>query len=557
MKLITLLFCSFALLLPVFCESSPNPDTNRFDLIITNGRILDGTGNPWFRADVGVRNGRIVAIGDLRGRTATRSIDAHDRIVCPGFIDPMGDDSLPLILDPASAASKLLEGVTTILVGEGESPAPQNQKTIEFLQKQEAQHFTFFWTNYEQYFSLLTKKRIALNVLHNVGAAQVRAVVLGEDDVTPSPAQLEQMEQLVDEAMRQGAVGLSSALIYAPGSYAKTPELIALAKVAAKYGGIYLSHIRNESSGVLGAIQEAIEIGEQAQIPVHIYHLKAAGQENWGLVAKELALIEQARNRGIEVTADAYPYTYNSLDLSALIPPEHYGSGKDTFRGSLSNAAVRTAVRKEIETRTDWENWYVHAGRDWNNVLVVDVPPGIDTKFAGMSIAQIAQARGTDPWTVFFDIVAHGNSDVNCRSQDEEQKREIYSRDFVSVSSDAAPTDPAVYPHVHPRAFGTFPRILSKYVREDHVFTLLSAVRAMTSLPADQLKLYDRGRIAVGMAADIVIFDPDSVQDTATYGNPTAYPKGIYYVLANGNVAVDDGKVTDALAGEVLRYQKP
>ncbi|MGH9453501.1 MAG: N-acyl-D-amino-acid deacylase family protein, partial [Terriglobia bacterium] len=411
------------------------------------------------------------------------------------------------------------------------------------------------WTNYAQYFAILSQKGIALNVIHDVGAAQVRSLVLGDRDVAPTPAQLRQMEDLVAQAMQQGTVGVSTALIYPPGSYAKTPELVALSKVAARYGGIYLSHVRNESSGVLAAIQEAIEIGEQAHIPVHIYHLKAAGEENWSLVPKELALIEEARSQGLDVTADAYPYLYNGLDLSSFIPPWHFANGRDAFIRTLSSPSVRSAVRREIETRADWENWYLHVGRNWGNVLVADVPPGINPQFAGMSIAEIAQVRGTDPWTVFFDIVEHGNSTVNCRSMNREQKREIYSKDFVSISSDAEPTDPAVSPHAHPRAFGTFPRILARYVRQEHLLTLPDAVRAMTSLPADQLKLYDRGRIALDMAADLVIFDPSTVQDTATYAHPGSYPIGIHYVLVNGQLAVDNGKVTTVLAGEVLRHQ--
>ncbi len=536
-----------------FASAYLSAGSTSFDLVIVNGRIVDGSGNPWFHDDIGIRGGRIVAIGNLRGSTAARTLDAHGWIVAPGFIDMMAGDSLPLVLDRPSAASKLLEGVTTILVGEGDSPAPQNEQTLSVLRKRE--QFSFHWADYAQYFSILSEKGIALNVVHNVGAAQIRKVVLGDTDVTPTPAQLEQMKRLVSQAMQQGSVGLSTALIYPPGSYAKTPELIALAKGASRYGGVYFSHIRNESGGVLEAIQEAIDIGEQANIPVHIYHLKAAGEENWSLAPKELSLIEQARGRGIDVTADTYPYTYNSLDLSSLIPPEHFAGGRAAFLHSLSSPSVRASLRREIETRSDWENWYLHVGRNWDNVLVVDVPPGIDPKFAGMSIAQIARVRATDGWTVFFDIVEHGNSTVNCHSQNEEQKREIYSRDFTSVSSDAEPTDPAVYPHAHPRAFGTFPRILSKYVRDDHVLTLPNAVRAMTSLPADQIKLFDRGRIGIGMAADLVIFDPETVQDTATYSHPASYPKGIYYVLVNGQLAVDNGKMTDALAGKVLRHE--
>jgi N-acyl-D-aspartate/D-glutamate deacylase len=523
-----------------------------FDVIVANGRVIDGSGNPWFRADIGIRDGRITAIGKLEDSPAKQRIDAKDQIVSPGFIDMMTGDSIILVLDRASAASKLLEGVTTTLVGEGDSPAPQNEEMIRKFQ--ETNHSTFKWTNYAEYFDLLTQQRIALNVVHNVGAAQIREVVLGNHDVEPNAAQLQQMERMVAEAMQQGSVGVSTALIYPPGSYAKTPELIALAKVAAQYGGVYFSHMRNESGDLLGAIQEAIQIGEEAHIPVHIYHLKAAGQENWPLIPKALALIRQARDRGIDVTADAYPYIYNGIDLASFIGPWHFASGRETFVKTLADPAVRASLRKEIETKADWENWYLHVGKDWGNVLVAEVPPGVDPKYAGMSVAQIAKARNVDDWTAFFDLVEKGNTSVNPKSMNEEQKREIYQQDFVSISSDAPPTNPATSPRTHPRAFGTFPRILAKYVRDEHAISLPDAIREMTSLPADQLKINDRGRIAPGMAADLVIFDPATVKDTATYANPTSYPVGIEYVLVNGKVEVENGKVTGELAGQVIRH---
>lgn len=545
-----LLLCAFVP--TVSLSSSGKP---RLDVLITNGRILDGSGNPWFRADIGIRGGRVVAIGNFPSASAARTIDARGSVVSPGFIDMMGGASLPLILDRTSAASKLLQGVTTILVGEGDSPAPQTPVMMRRLQQRF--HFAYSWIDYAQYFSILSRKKIALNVIHNVGAAQVRRVVLGNRDVTPTPAQLRRMEDLVAQAMRQGAVGLSTALIYPPGSYAKTPELVALAKVAARYGGVYFTHVRNESGRVLPAIQEAIEIGRQAHIPVHVYHLKAAGRENWSLVPKELSLIQQARDRGVDISADAYPYVYNGIGLDSFIAPWHFAAGRQAFIRTLSNPSVRRSLKREIESRADWENWYMHVGRNWGNVLVASVPTGVNPKYAGMSIAQIAESRSTDPWTVFFDLVEHNQqTTVNCKSMNEEQKQEIYRRDFVSVSSDAEPADPATSPHAHPRAFGTFPRILAKYVRSEHVLTLPDAIRAMTSLPADQLMLYDRGRIAPGMAADIVIFNPRTVRDTATYSHPASYPIGIQYVLVNGRIAVDNGKVTGVPAGKVIRHRQ-
>jgi N-acyl-D-aspartate/D-glutamate deacylase len=363
------------------------------------------------------------------------------------------------------------------------------------------------------------------------------------------------MQQMVTDAMQQGCVGVSTALIYPPGSYAKTAEIVALSKIAARYGGVYFSHIRNESSGLLDAVQEAIEIGHEAGIPVHIYHLKAAGQENWDLVPKALALIEHARDRGIDVTADAYPYIYNGISLSSFIAPWHFAAGPEAFVKTLSDPSVRASLKTEIETRTDWENWYMHVGRDWGNVLVADVPKGVDPRYAGMSIAQIAEAQKVDVWMAFFDLVQRGDVTVDAKSMNEEQKREIYSKEFVSISSDAPPSYLETAAHAHPRTFGTFPRILAKYVRDEHVMTLPDAIRAMTSLPATQLRLNDRGYIALGMAADIVIFDPDKIQDTATFAQPASYPVGIHYVVVNGKLAADNGKMTDELAGEVIRHR--
>lgn len=530
-----------------------NTNSSReLDIVITHGRIVDGSGNPWYRGDIGIRGDRIVEIGNLEVSPAKIKVDAHDSVVAPGFFDMMGGSSLPLIVDPASGDTKLLQGVTTLLAGEGDSLAPQDDQTIAAIQKRN--HFTFGWKTFDEYFQILSEKGIPINVVHNVGAAQIRQIVIGDQDRTPTAVELERMKGMVAQAMKDGAVGVSTALIYPPGSYAKTDEIIALAKVASQYGGIYLSHMRNESGGLLDAIQEVIRIGREARLPVHIYHLKAAGEENWPLVSKALALIEQARADGIDVTADAYPYIYNGIDLASFIPLSHFAHGRPAFVKTLSDPSVRKALQREIETNVDWENWYVHVGRDWGNVLVAEVPEGVDTKYEGMSIKQIAEAQGKDAWNVFFDLVASGSTDVNPKSMNEEQKREIYSKDFVSISSDAEPASPAAAPHAHPRAFGTFPRILAQYVREEHVITLEYAVRAMTSLPADQLKLYERGRLAPGMAADLVIFDPATVQDTATYARPASYPTGIEYVIVNGKVAVAEGKPTGVTAGSVIRH---
>ena len=345
--------------------------TDALDLLIVGGRIVDGAGNPWFRADVGIRGGRIVDIGQLASRPARQRVDARDRIVSPGFIDMMAGSSVPLVADPPSAESKLRQGITTILVGEGGSVAPQNERTMRRPDDDDGLPIT--WRTFAEYFKLVELKRIALNVVHNVGAAQVRRVVVGDENQRPTSAQLDEMRRLVAQAMQDGAVGVSSALIYPPGTYATTEELIELAKVAAQYHGIYLTHMRNESGGVLDAIRETIRIGEEAHLPVHIYHLKAAGQANWRLMTDALALIADTRARGVDITADIYPYIRNGIGLGSFLNPRHYARGTAPFLQTLGDAALRRELRREVETTSDWENWYQHVGRDWDNVLITSV----------------------------------------------------------------------------------------------------------------------------------------------------------------------------------------
>jgi N-acyl-D-aspartate/D-glutamate deacylase len=375
-------------------------------------------------------------------------------------------------------------------------------------------------------------------------------VVIGDEDRPPTPQELTQMKEHVAEAMQAGAVGLSTALIYPPGTYARTDELVELAKVAGRYGGFYSSHMRNESAQLLEAIRETIEIGQRAGVPAHIYHLKAAGEENWPLMAKAVDLIRSARNRGLDVTADIYPYIRNGIGLRSFLHPRHYAKGAAPFIQTLPDPKVRGALRREVETTADWENWYRHVGRNWDNVLVTGAS---DQQWEGKSIAEIAKLRGKDEWTTFFDLVELGDVGVAPKSMNEEQKQLALRTDFVSLCTDAPPTNIETATSAHPRAFGSFPRVLAKYVREDRVIPLEEAIRKMTALAANRLSLYDRGRIAPGMAADLVIFDAARIQDTATFSKPLAFPEGISYVLVNGTVAVDQGRSTAVNAGRVLR----
>jgi N-acyl-D-amino-acid deacylase len=521
-----------------------------FDLILAGGRIVDGQGNPWYRADIGIRQGRIENIGKLSGRRATRIIEVHGQVVSPGFIDMMGASSLPLLVNRNSAESKLRQGITTLLAGEGDSNAPQNDRLMQPI----AATSGFRWHTFGEYFRLLEQKGIPMNVIHNVGAAQVRRVVIGDEDRPPTPQQLDRMKELVAQAMRDGAVGLSTALIYPPGTYAKTDELVEMAKVVGQYGGSYMSHMRNESNQLLDAIRETIHIGEAAGIPSHVFHLKAAGEENWPLMKDAIALIQSARDRGLDVTADIYPYIRNGIGLTSFIHPRYYGAGSAPFLKTLNDPKVRADLRREIETTSDWENWYRHVGKNWDNVLVVEVGGGLDKKYEGKSIAEIAKMRGSDEWSAFFDLVQTDSVDVNPKSMNEEQKYLALRTPWVSVDTDAPPTDLHTATYSHPRAFGAFVRVLAKYVRDEKILSLESAVRQMSSLPANFLHLYDRGRIAPGMAADLLVFDPDTVQDTATFAKPLSFPTGMPYVIVNGKVAVDDGRFTAINAGSVLRH---
>lgn len=521
------------------------------DVLIADARIVDGAGNPWFRGDVGIRGDRIAAVGNLDDWQVTRTIDAAGRVVSPGFIDMMGQSSLVLVTDPPSAESKLRQGITTYLSGEGGSPAPQSDET--FGDGVVVGGDTLTWRTYAEYFALMEGYGIPLNVVHNVGLTQVRRVVLGERDVRPTPEQLEQMKELVRQGMQDGAVGVSTSLIYPPAVYASTDELIELTRVAGEFGGMYFTHMRNESHAVLDAIHEAIAIGEGAGVPVHIYHLKAAGEENWPLMVEALALIDSARTAGMDVTADIYPYIRNGIGLGSFLHPRHYAEGTSEFLATLADPAVRAELRREVETTGDWENWYRHVGMDWENVLIVSASRGVDERVINRSIAGVAEILGTDPWNAFFDLVQAGGVSVNPRSMNEEQKWQALAAEYVMIDTDASPVNPATSASAHPRAFGAFPRVISKYVRQDGALSLEDAVRRMSSMAAQRLGLHDRGFVAPGQIADLLLFDPDAIRDVADFGDAMRYAEGIDYVFVNGVAVIDDGVLADVRPGRLLR----
>jgi len=512
-----------------------------FDLVVRGGRVVDGTGAPWYDADLGIRAGRIVFIGKIRSTGPARVVDARGLVVAPGFIDMMGQTAAPFLTDPRSGDNLLSQGITTLNAGEGQSDAP-----LEGLAAQQAG-----WSTMGEYFQRLEWAGLPMNVVQSVGHTQVRRIVLGEGDRQPTAEELERMRELVREAMEAGAIGLSTALIYPPAVYASTDELVALARVAAEAGGTYFTHMRNEGDRLLEAIDEALAIGQAAAIPVHIFHLKAAGKANWPKLPQALARIEAARAAGLQVTADIYPYVHNGLGLESFIHPRHAARGPETLRRALADPPFQAQVRREMETEEGWENWFRHVGSDWDRVILSQIRAPAFADQAGQSLGAIAREAKKDPWEVFFEIVAAGASALP-ESMAEANVIRAMRCDFVSFCTDMGPLGSAEV-LLHPRGAGAFPRILGRYVRELGVLSLEQAVARLTSVAANDLKLYDRGRISLGAAADLAIFDPLRVRDRSTFANPTATAEGIVHVIVNGQVVIESGRPTGAAPGKVLR----
>ena len=529
-----------------------------FDIVITNGHIMDGTGSPWYAGDIGIRDGKIAAIGNLRDAKRTRTIDASNKVVAPGFIDMLGQSEYSILVDPR-LPSKIFQGITTEITGEGESIAPLNDAILRADQEQ-YDHYRIQadWRTFREYFSRLEKQRIGINIASYVGATRVRRIVLGDNDVQPTPAQLEQMKELVRQAMRDGTVGVSSSLEYAPAPYAKTEELIALATEASKFGGIYATHMRNEGTGILPAIDEALRIGREAQIPVEIWHLKVGGKPSWGHMPEVVAKINAARAQGLDVTADTYAYTAWFNDFSAFIPAWAHDGGNAKLIERLKDSATRERIRKDMLTPSDqWDNeWQEIPGPEAVLVGVVHNPQLLPLQ--GKTLAEIAKIWNKDPMDALFNLLVedHALTSVAVFGMSEPDVSLALQQPWVSVDNDSSATSPdgiLGQEHPHPRAYGTFPRILRKYVREEHKLTLEDAIRKFSALPAQRMRLTDRGVLKAGLSADIVIFDPATVHDVATFENPNQLSQGMEYVLINGVPVVDQSKMTGALPGRVLR----
>ena len=508
-----------------------------YDIVIRNGRVLDGNGNPWVAADVAIKDGRFVKIGKIDGR-GKREIDASGKYVSPGWID-VQDQSGGVLPKNGLAESKLLQGITTGIAGEGGAPVPADKLP--------------------EYFAALEKSGISLNWGTYYGETQARVAVLGQAARNPTPEELDRMRSIIEIAMKNGAMGITTALIYPPASFSKTDELIEMAKVAGRYGGLYVSHIRGEGKELVQAIDEAIMIGEKGGLPVDIYHLKAAYQPGWGTLMIEAGkAIETARARGVDVSANMYLYTAGGTSLSAVIPSWAAEGGNEKLMERLKDPATRARLKSEIKTSSPgWWN-IVEAAGGWENVVVVGAGNKDNARFENKSVAQIAKEWNKDPADAAFDLVeqAKGRASALYYLMSEPDIETAVRFSWVSLGSDAQTSlkleDPNAVGGDHPRGYGNFPRLIAEYVRKKKVLTLPDAIRKMTSWPAAQLRLASRGSIKEGMWADVVVFDYDKIQDQSTYEHPYKTPTGIDYVLVNGQVVIENGKHTGAKPGKVI-----
>jgi N-acyl-D-amino-acid deacylase len=529
-----------------------------FDVIIRNGTICDGSGGNPFTGDVAIRGDKIVAIGNLAGAVAKVEIDARGLAVAPGFINMLSWATDSLIEDGRSQ-SDLRQGVTLEVMGEGESMGPLNGKMKKALRDAQGDiKYKVAWTTLGEYLEFLVRRGVSCNVASFFGATTARIHEIGYADRPPTPKELERMKQLVRQAMEEGAMGVASALIYTPAFYAKTDELIALAKVAAEYDGMYISHLRSEGNDFLGALDEFLRIAREANIRAEIYHLKAAGSNNWPKLDGVIAKIEAARQSGLKITADMYPYTAGSTGLDAMMPPWVQEGGYEAWAGRLKDPAIRGRLRREMVTPSDqWENFYLAAGSP-ENILLVSFRSDKLKPLTGKTLGEVARLRGESPVDAAMDLVIEDGSRVGTIYflMSEENVRKQIALPWVSFDSDAgsiAPEGVFLKSNPHPRAYGTFARLLGKYVRDEKIISLPEAIRRLTSLPAGNLKLDRRGSLKTGYYADVVVFDPALIQDHATYEKPQQYATGVVHVLVNGVQVIKDGEHTGAKPGQVVR----
>ena len=548
--------CASALLAPL--APGVVHGTPDFDTVIEHGRVIDGTGTPWFQADVGIRAGRIAAIGSLGHAAARRRIEARGLIVAPGFIDMLGQSELTLLVNP-HVPSKLYQGITTEITGEGDSVAPLDERVLATYRERLA-HYGIRpdWRSFADYFARLERQGIAINFASYVGATRLREMVVGLTDRAATDAELTHMRALLRQAMEDGAMGVSSALEYPPAPYASTEELIALAREAAQFGGIYATHMRSYEEGIMQALDETFRIAREAQVSVELWHLEVAGPTMWGRMPEVIAKIEAARAAGLDVMSDLHGYTAWGNEMSAFVPPWAHDGGTTKLIERLKDPTTRARIREEMETKREgWDNeWLAVAGPA--DILVSSVGRAELRPLQGQSIEAIARARGREPIETLLDLLVEDGAQAQVAAFGMQERDVVVAlrAPWVAICNDSAGTSPQGalgLEHPHPRAYGTFPRILRRYVRETHELSLEEAIRKFSALPAARLHLADRGVLKVGLAADVVVFDEQAIADRATYAEPNQLSVGMRFVLVNGVPVIADGRETLRLPGRVLR----
>ena len=528
------------------------------DVLIVGGKVIDGSGSPWVRADVAITGDRIVAIGQLRHWHAKQIIDAHERVVTPGFIDMLGQSELSILVDPR-LPSKIYQGITSEITGEGNSVAPLTPGNAPLLAGSLTHyHLQADWRDFNEYFQTLTRRGMGINLGSFVGATSVRAAVVGFADRRATPEEIQAMQALVATAMRQGALGLSSSLQYAPAPYASTAELTALAQTAAQYGGIYATHLRSEGAQLMTALDEAFSIGNDAHLPVEIWHLKAAGVHQFGWMPRVVDKINSARAQGIDVTADTYGYTAWFNSMSAFMPPWAHDGGPTELIKRLKDPVTRARIRADLlDEQATWDNEWQEVKNPAGILIGVTHNPQLHD-LQGKTLAEIAASRHQDPLDTLIDILAEDQAETECAvfGMQESDVALGVIQPWMSFNNDSAGTSPdglLGQDHPHPRAYGTFPRILRVYVREQHLLPLETMIQKFTALPASRLGLTDRGLLKLGMKADVVIFDPATLTDNATFAEPNQLSNGMQWVLVNGQPVIANGQMTGRLPGQVIK----
>jgi len=543
------------LILAVLAACAPPPS---YDIIVVGGAIYDGSGGEPFVADIAIDGDRISAIGDLGNARAPVEIDAKGLAVAPGFINMLSWANESLIEDGHSQ-SDIRQGVTLEVMGEGNSMGPLNAAMKqELVDRQSDIRYDIEWDTLGQYLEYLEERGISTNVASFIGAATPRKYVIGYDDRAPTPEELQKMQELVREAMREGAMGVASSLMYPPGLFADTAELIALSEAAAEYDGMYISHMRDEGAHMLEAIEELITIAREARVRAEIYHLKSSGRQNWPLFDDAVQMIEEARAEGLHITADVYTYPAGSTGLNVTVPPWVQEGGFEASLNRMRDPKLRERIIEEMNTPSDeWENMFLLAG-SFDNILLVNFKNEALKPLTGKTLAEVIEMRGTSPENMIMDLIIEDGSRVGAVyfTQSEDIVRRAVTLPWVSFNSDAgslAPEGVFLKSNPHPRAYGSFARVLAKYVREEKAITLEEAIRKLSGLPARNLKLDRRGLLEAGYFADIVVFDPENVQDHATFVKPHQYATGVLHVLVNGELVLKDGEHTGATPGRVVR----